>query len=94
MAGGRMGSGTPKFKVFDGDGVYQASCKELEACAALVALYGEGSTIRWGHAKRDTLFTQGVDGDAGESYDLVVMHCADVLDRRLEATIRARKRGD
>ena len=60
---------TPKFKVYDAAGAYQAACKEPEAAAAVVSLYGSGSTIRLGHAKRDTVWTEGVDGDAGDSYD-------------------------
>ena len=60
---------SPRFKVYDETGTYQAACKELEAAAALTAFYGEGSTIRLDH--RQTVYTNGIDSDAGESYDEV-----------------------
>lgn len=45
-----------------------ASCKEPEAAAALVALYGKGSTVRLDHGK--VLWREGTeDQEAGESYD-------------------------
>ena len=61
---------SPRYKVYSQDGVYMASCKELEAAAALVALYGDGATIRDGHTK--LLYRNGTDGEAGDSYDAVV----------------------
>ena len=62
---------SPKYKVFTGsNGVYVASCKFAEDAAAVVALYQDGE-IRTGHAKKDTVFRNGIDGDAGESVDLV-----------------------
>lgn len=60
---------SPPFKVYDSRGAYQAACKEPEAAAAVVSLYGEGATIRNGHRKHDTVWTEGDDGDAGDSYD-------------------------
>lgn len=64
---------TPKWKVFDRHGVYVASCKEIEAAACLMTLYGEGATIRAGHQKSSTVWTEGDEGDgyAGDSYDAV-----------------------
>jgi hypothetical protein len=62
-------AGTPVFKVYDADGTYQASCKEPEACAALMSFYGIGATIRYGHGR--TLWTEGETGRAAESYDIV-----------------------
>lgn len=62
----------PQFKVYDAQGVYQAAAKEIEAAAAVVSMYGPGSSIRLGHTK--VVWREGVDGDAGESYDNVAVH--------------------
>ncbi len=64
---------SPKFKVFDADGNYQASCKEIEAAAALMSLYSNGATIRIDHSPKWTVWTEGTDGWASESYDVVGM---------------------
>lgn len=61
---------SPRYKVYDSDGTYQAACKKVEAAAAVVALYGPGATIRLGHSK--VVWNEGLDGEAGESYDEVV----------------------
>jgi hypothetical protein len=62
-------AGSPILKVYSPEGEYVASCKEVIGAAVLVATYGDGSTIRLGHNKKSTLYTQGVDGDASQSYD-------------------------
>lgn len=62
---------TPRFKVHTPKGEYVASCKFLEDAAALIAVYGDGATIKdartgitvW-HEGRETM-------PAGESYDNV-----------------------
>ena len=64
-------AGSPKYKVFNSAGVYQASCKEIEAAACLVGFYGDGSTIRTSHAKSDTVWTEGADGQSSNSWDVV-----------------------
>ena len=62
----------PRFKVYTPDGEYVASCKHAEDAAALVALYGDGATIRAGHSRRDILWHEGFQGQpAAESYDFV-----------------------
>jgi hypothetical protein len=61
--------GSPAYKVYDSRGQYQAACKEPEAAAVLVSWYGDGASIRWGHAKSHTVWTEGTDGRAAESYD-------------------------
>ena len=58
---------SPRWKVYDRYDTYQASCKEVEAAAALVAFYGEYATIRDGHVH--VVWTEGIDGDAADSYD-------------------------
>ena len=65
---------SPRFKVYDANGTYQAACKEPEAAAALVCIYGDGATIRLDH--RVILWTEGAESQpAGESYDHVAEHC-------------------
>lgn len=83
-------SGTPQIKLFDPQGAYQAACKEIAAAAILVEFYGEGSTIRFGHAKADIVWTEGQEGQpATESYDYVTS----VTDERWrQRNIRALKR--
>lgn len=63
----------PEWKVYNPSGEYVAACKHVEDAACLVALYGNGATIRnpWtGHTK--PLWREGVEEfSAGESYDRV-----------------------
>ncbi len=68
-------SGVPNWKVFNPKGQYIASCKHPEDAGAIVACYGKGASIRWGHRKQDTMYTDGVDGSAGHSYDIVAEVC-------------------
>jgi len=64
-------AGSPKWKVYDAEGVYQAACKEGEAAAALVAFYGEGASIRRRHGP--VVWREGSESQpAAESYDFVV----------------------
>ena len=56
---------SPKYKVYKGS-EYIGSVKYAEDAAALVALQDSG-TVRLSH--KYVLWTQGADGDAGESYD-------------------------
>jgi len=70
----------PQWKIFNPAGEYVAATKFAEDAAAVVGLYGDGAQIRLGHAKRYTVWTDGVDGSAGDSYDA----CAEVLIRRKE----------
>lgn len=74
-------AGSPRWKVFGPNKKYTAACKEIEAAAALVAFYGEGATIRDGYNNRRIVWTEGVDGDAGESYDHVAMTVYDRVGR-------------
>lgn len=66
--------GSPKYKIYDADGVYQASCKEAEAAAALVASIYSGGTVRFDHSKKSIVWTEGSeDFSASESYDGAAM---------------------
>lgn len=72
----------PQYKVFDAAGKYQAACKEIEAAAALMGLYGKGASIRMGHAKADTVWLEGSeDQEAWVSYD----HVAQVAQKKWRA---------
>ena len=59
---------TPQWKIFTAEGVYMGSLHEPTDAAVVISNYDAGS-IRYGHDKADTVWTQGVDGDAGESFD-------------------------
>ncbi len=59
---------TPDYKVFRND-EYIACFRYLEDAAAFVST-SSGFQVRWGHAKRDTLWTEGSETfSAYESYD-------------------------
>ena len=61
---------TPRFKVYDADGVYQAATKRPEEAAAVIVLLGEGATIRAGHTQ--VVWHEGKEEQtASESYDFV-----------------------
>jgi len=62
---------SPRFKIYDSSNQYKAACHEPEAAAVLVSFYGEGATIRDGHRERATVWAEGRDGLAGDSYDHV-----------------------
>lgn len=55
---------SPRFKVYTAGGAYEGCVKHLESAAALVSVLGDGATVRNGHAKNDTIWTEGADGDA------------------------------
>lgn len=80
--------------LFDGAGEYQASCKEIEACAALVTFYGDGATIRAGHTKESTVWTEGEeDHHADESYDGVVETVMERIKARLDLRAKRASQG-
>lgn len=61
---------TPVLKIYNPQGEYVAACKFGEDAACLMALYGDGATVRYEH--KLTLWTEGEeDFPAGESYDRV-----------------------
>ena len=59
----------PYWKVYSPSGKYLAACHYVEDAAAIVAAYGDGAEVRWGH--KLVCWTDGKDGSAGESYDNV-----------------------
>ena len=60
---------SPRFKVYDEDGKYQAACKHAEAAANLVTMYGDGSTIRDDHGPIVWREGPNHDGCGFNSYD-------------------------
>lgn len=68
-------SRAPNWKIYTTAGEYVASCHYVEDAAAVVALYDDGATIRWGHPKKFAFWTQGIDGEAGDSFDAVAEVC-------------------
>ena len=61
-------AGSPIWKVYSPSGEYIGCVKDAEDAAALVALRGDGGTVRYGH--RFVVWTEGSeDQPAGESYD-------------------------
>lgn len=62
---------TPRIKIFDAEGQYQASTHDYAAAGALMGLYGDGATVRLGHSKKDIIWTEGQDGSAYECYELI-----------------------
>lgn len=62
----------PGLKVYGADGVYQGAVKDAVLAAVLVDFLGDGASVRLGHSKRSTLYVQGTDGKAGDSWDAAV----------------------
>lgn len=74
---------SPRFKIFNPQGGYIASCVHLEDAAALAALYGDGAQVRDGHQKQYTLWTEGAEQiSAGESYDMAAAIMQSRIDQR------------
>ena len=71
---------TPQYKVFSAENEYVASIKYPSDAAAFVSILGEGATVRNGHAKKDVLWTEGITGNAFDSYD----HAAEVMQLAIE----------
>jgi len=63
-------AGSPQLKIFNSQGEYIGCVKHYEDAACLVASYGAGATVRLGHSKKQTLWTEGAEEfSAGEGYD-------------------------
>lgn len=86
---------TPQFKIYDANGEYQGCTKRAEEAGAVVALLGDGASIRYGHSKSWTLWVEGRDGNAADSYDVVASTCQSNYDARAlqgaKALVRRRK---
>lgn len=64
---------SPRFKVYNSVGEYEAACKSPEAAAAIIAGIGyDGWTIRDGHSFKHVVWTEGAEElPASESFDTV-----------------------
>lgn len=77
-------SRTPHFKVYTRDGEYIGALKDATDAACMVALRGEGATVRYDH--KHIVWREGAEDDwAGNSYD----HAAGVIHERVAALFRA-----
>jgi hypothetical protein len=65
----------PRWELYTKEGVYKASSWEVVLLAPAVGMLGVGATIRLGH--RQVCWTEGVDGQACESYDCVANKCSE-----------------
>lgn len=52
---------SPQLKVFNSLGEYIGCVKHYEDAACLVGSYGPGATVRYGHSKKHTLWTEGAE---------------------------------
>jgi len=64
-------AGAQRFKVYSRDGEYLAATKRPEEAGAVVSMLGDGATIRDGHSPKRIVWTEGVDGQEGNSYDVI-----------------------
>ena len=63
----------PHIGVFHPQGSCAGKVYDLTTAAMLVATLGDGATVRLGKSEWTTIYTQGDDGDANESYDEAVL---------------------
>lgn len=61
---------SPRYKIYSKDGEYLASVKYLSDAGILLSVLGNGTTVRLGHTL--IIYTEGKDGNCGESYDAIV----------------------
>ena len=71
MVKGKIMASAPKWKVYS-RGEYLAACKDLSDALALCDKNGDGSSIRHGHAKSSTVWTQGEEAVDSLDYDTVI----------------------
>lgn len=82
----------PNLKIYSPHHGYIGCVKFGEDAACLVALQGNGATIRDGHNKRDTVWTEGSeDFSAAESYDRVATIIKDRIESKYAAARAARE---
>lgn len=83
-------AGSPAFKVYDANKVYQGAVKEPRAAASLAMFYGDGATVRYLHGK--TLWTYYPDNMEFESYDSIAQRITDAV-KALQRTAFASQYG-
>ena len=63
-------AGSPVLKVYNSSNEYVGCLKHYEDAACIVASYGTGAQVRYGHGKKHILWNEGSEEfSAGESYD-------------------------
>lgn len=72
-----------QFKVRDTSGAMRMQTQSAEDAAMCVAFLGNGAVVTHGNDRSHVVWTQGADGDAGESYDTA----AEVMHARIEEQI-------
>lgn len=78
---------SPSWKIYTPDAIYEASAKHAEVAAAIVAVLGEGATIRYNH--NVVVWTEGQEGkSAADSYD----DAADIMASRVKAHYEQQRR--
>ena len=81
-------AGSPNWKVYDEAGNYIAATKDPIHAVMLASCLMDGVTVRYGHARRDIVWTEGAEApDAVNSYD----RAAEIISER-RARIFARMR--
>ena len=81
---------SPQFKIYTGDNRYIGCMKEIEDCAAVIALRGEG-TIRLGHSW--VLWREDSESQpAGDSFDFVAEVCHQRLREKQRASAQRNRR--
>ena len=76
-----------RWKVYNADGGYITSFKDVSAAAQFISQKEDGSTIREGRRVRDIVWTKGSDGYPGESFD----HVAEFIYRKLGEIWQAKR---
>ena len=75
-------------KVYSKNNDYLGCCVEAEGAAALVALAGNGATIRNGHARKNAIWVEGREAQpAGESFDFV----AQTIHERMTPNVQGKR---
>lgn len=76
---------SPEFKLYNDGGEYVGSCRDTHYAAQFVAAMGPGASVRWGHAKARTLWTEGTEPiSAWESYD----QAAEMMETRRQLVLQ------
>lgn len=61
---------SPQLKIYNTVGEYVASCKHHEDAAAIIGVYGNGAIVRFGHKRKNVLWTEGKEEfSVKSSYD-------------------------
>jgi hypothetical protein len=65
---------SPQFKIFTRQNEYIASFKHVEDAIQFIAVRAAGTTIRFGHKRKDTLWEVGIDDADGVDIAAEIVH--------------------